>query len=252
MVLLVGDRPSTRKEPVMLEIRLIRRDGDTQCRLILDTSIIAEYAEAMNAGARFPPIRIWFDGTVYWLSDGFHRVAAAEDVGTEKISAYIHKGSLEDARWDSYAANSTHGMRRTGADIEAILNRMVKHPNGSHLSNRHLARHLKIPEATVRRWRQRVSASRDADTTRIAVRGSQTYKIQTANIKKSGESRRHKRKSLDDLRPEFDDLKKQASPEVRVLLVILGNWLFDGAPLTHCLERIEEVVKDLARSNKEP
>jgi uncharacterized membrane protein len=80
------------------------------------------------------------------------------------------------------------------------------------------------------------------------VRGAQTYTIETANIKRSGELRRYKRKSLDELREEFDDIRQRASSEARVLLVILGNWLFDGAPSTDCLDRIEEVVKDLVRS----
>ncbi len=176
----------------MLEIKRIRRDGGTQCRLALDASVIAEYAEAMNAGAEFPAIRVWFDGTAYWLSDGFHRVASAEGLGIERIPADVHQGNLGDAQWDSYAANSTHGLRRTGADLEAILKRALEHPMGSQLSNRHLARHLNIPEPTVRRWRKCLSASRDADTTRIAVRGGQTYTIETANIKRSGESRRYR------------------------------------------------------------
>jgi hypothetical protein len=76
-------------------------------------SIIAEYAKLMRMGVVFPPVRTWFDGDSYWLSDGFQRIAATELVGFREVAAEVFLGTVEDARWDSYAANSVHGLRRT-------------------------------------------------------------------------------------------------------------------------------------------
>jgi hypothetical protein len=241
-----GDPLALPNEILVLEIHRIRRDGDTQGRVALNESIIQEYANLMRAGVEFPPVRTWFDGCAYWLSDGFQRMAAAELVGLNQISAEVFRGTLEDARWDSYAANAAHGLRRTRADIEVIIRRAVEHPKGSQISSRELARHLGMPEPTLRRWRKRVSASPDADTTRVAIRAGRAYLIDTVNIKKSGELRRRKQMSLDNLRGEFNMLKQLASPQVEILFAILGSWLFDGGPATVCLDRVEEAVRNLS------
>ena len=79
----------------MLDLRLIRRDGGTQARAMLDQSVVDEYAALMKVGVEFPPVRTWFDGNAYWLSDGFQRSAAAQIIGAEAISAIILQGSLE-------------------------------------------------------------------------------------------------------------------------------------------------------------
>jgi ParB-like chromosome segregation protein Spo0J len=242
----LGDPPSLPREFITLDIHRIRRDGDTQGRVALSESVIREYSDLMRMGVEFPPVRTWFDGDAYWLSDGFQRVAAAELVGLKVISAEVVRGTLEEARWDSYAANSSHGLRRSRADIEVIIRRALEHPKGSHLSNRELARQLSLPEPTIRRWRRRVSASPDADTIRIAVRAGLAYPIETANIKKSGELRRHREKSLEDLRREFNTIKQLASPHGRILLTIIGSWIFESAPATVCLDRIEEAVRELS------
>jgi hypothetical protein len=34
-----------------------------------------------NPKTAFPPVVVYFDGTDYWLADGFHRLAAWERIG---------------------------------------------------------------------------------------------------------------------------------------------------------------------------
>lgn len=65
------------------EVKLasIRLDGGTQPRAELREDVIEDYAEAMRAGAVFPPVVVYFDGEAYWLADGFHRVKAARGAG---------------------------------------------------------------------------------------------------------------------------------------------------------------------------
>ena len=36
-------------------------------------------------GAVFPPVIVFYDGTSYWLADGFHRVGATESLGRTAI-----------------------------------------------------------------------------------------------------------------------------------------------------------------------
>ncbi len=165
-----------------LEICKIRKDGQTQHRSALQFSVIAEYAALMRAGVKFPPIRVWFDGADYWLSDGFQRVGACERIGVHHIKAEIHHGGLSDAQWDSYHANSTHGLRRTRADLEIVIRRALDHPKAATLSTVEIAKHLNLPEVTVRRWRRMLSSSYDEDKVRVVSRGKSTYLLKTADI----------------------------------------------------------------------
>lgn len=91
-------------------------DGGTQTRAKLNGDTIADYAEDMTEGAKFPPVVVFDDGNEYLLADGFHRVMAAERCGWRDIDAEIHKGSKQDAIKYSLGANNRHGLRRTNAD----------------------------------------------------------------------------------------------------------------------------------------
>jgi transposase-like protein len=222
-----------------IDLRLIQRDQSIQGRVQVNTSVVAQYAELMRLGVQFPPIRLWYNGTTYWLSDGFHRVAAAERVGASAISAQVFPGTKDDAIWDSFGANVTHGLRRTSADVRLVLERAVGHPRGMQLSNNQLARHLGVAESTLRRWR--TQASSFEDTIRLAKRGGKTYAIETHNIGKARQTALNRRRSIERLRSEFDHVKPLASPGVLKLLRVLEIWIFEGVPATVFLDRVEEL-----------
>ena len=60
-----------------LELKLIRLDGGTQVRAAIKEEAVMRYATDLEGGSVFPPMRVFFDGTDYWMSDGFHRYHAA-------------------------------------------------------------------------------------------------------------------------------------------------------------------------------
>jgi hypothetical protein len=97
---------------VRLPIVEIRLDGGTQPRSALDFAAIDDYAEAMAAGVRFPPVVVFHDGEHYWLADGFHRLKAAFATGFDAIDCELRQGTLEDAQWYSFSANKANGLRR--------------------------------------------------------------------------------------------------------------------------------------------
>ncbi len=33
--------------------------------------VVLDYAEDMAAGATFPPVEVYYDGSIYWLADGY-------------------------------------------------------------------------------------------------------------------------------------------------------------------------------------
>ena len=69
----------------LIPLTQLRRDGGTQPRSGIRSDVVEEYAEALTDGAMFPPVIVFYDGTGYWLADGFHRAIATERVGRTEI-----------------------------------------------------------------------------------------------------------------------------------------------------------------------
>ena len=55
----------------------LRIDGGTQGRLVIDQPTVYNYLEHMKAGDEFPRMFAVYDGTTYWLVDGFHQIGRA-------------------------------------------------------------------------------------------------------------------------------------------------------------------------------
>jgi hypothetical protein len=70
----------------------------------------------MAAGAKFPPVIVFHDGTNYWLADGFHRLEAWKRNGVGSVKAEVKEGSRIDALKFAFGANSSHGLRMTNED----------------------------------------------------------------------------------------------------------------------------------------
>ena len=171
-------------DAVRLPIAAIRLDGGTQPRSALDFAAIDDYAEAMAAGVKFPPVVIFHDGEHYWLADGFHRLKAAFAAGFDALECELRQGTLEDAQWYSFSANKTNGLRRTNEDKQRAVKSALLHPRAAEMSNSAIARHVGVDEATVRNWRNRLAASSEIpkiDTRTVSRQGS-TYQQRTAQI----------------------------------------------------------------------
>ncbi len=82
-----------------LMLDVIRTDGGTQPRASMDYGAVDDYTEAMKAGTVFPPALVFYDGSAYWLADGFHRYRAAERAGITEIACDVRQGTREDAQW---------------------------------------------------------------------------------------------------------------------------------------------------------
>ena len=109
-----------------LAIDLIRTDGGTQMRAELDRDVYLDYRDKMLAGVEFPPLDVFFDGSTYWLADGFHRFYGAREAKRGSVKATVHNGTQRDAILFAVGANTSHGLRRSNADkrncVLALLN----------------------------------------------------------------------------------------------------------------------------------
>jgi uncharacterized ParB-like nuclease family protein len=92
-----------------------------QIRAHMCEETVKEYAEAMAAGAKFPPVIVFHDGTNYWLADGFHRLEAWKRNGVETVKAEVKEGSRIDALKFAFTANNGHGLRMSNEDKRQVV-----------------------------------------------------------------------------------------------------------------------------------
>jgi uncharacterized ParB-like nuclease family protein len=123
-----------------IQIALIRMDGGTQTRAEIDQATVDEYAEAMIERDVFPPVDVYYDGSWYWLADGFHRVHAAKKAGKETIAAIVIPGTCRDAVLFSVGANAKHGLRRTNEDKRRAVLRLLEDEEWQQWSDQEIAR----------------------------------------------------------------------------------------------------------------
>lgn len=171
----------------LLDVSSIVVSADTQAREQIDWIAVGEYASAMKEGVTFPPVVVYFDGTQYWLADGFHRVDAAKTAGLAIINADIQYGTKRDAEWHALGANKEHGVRRKDVDVRRILKKIFADPEWKSISLREIARHTGIPLTTVHRFQASVPLEQmvQREPSRTVTRNGTTYTQNTANIGKS-------------------------------------------------------------------
>jgi hypothetical protein len=179
----IGTRGKMKRE---LLVESIRIDGKTQSRAGINRETVTEYAEAMAVRATgprppWPAVTVFFDGTEYWMADGFHRLLAAKEIGRKNISSDVQKGTRDDAAWAACAANLTHGLRRTNADKRRTVEIALKlHPE---MSARAISGHCGVNDQLVRDVRSRCGIPAPD---RVVGTDGKSYPAQPATTAKQG------------------------------------------------------------------
>lgn len=217
-----------------LALELIRQDGGTQPRAFMNSSTVDDYKEILEEGGSLPPVDVFYDGTDYWLADGYHRIQAAKQVGFKTFPCTIHQGNIEAAQWFSFGANKSHGLRRTNKDKQRAVEAALAHPKAINLSNVEIAEHCGVSEITVRRHKELSSTlSKIDNSTRTVTRKGKTYKQKTANIGKGKkkESEPEPEKPVQpasqpepesDYKPTFRSEKVEVQTKVSAIVAIEG------------------------------
>ena len=169
----------------------IKLDQHAQPRDHLNTEIVQEYAEAMAAGAQFPPLVVFFDGKTYWLADGFHRHYAALSNQIEAFPCDVHRGGLRDAILFSCGANAVHGYKRSNADKRHAVMRLLQDQEWRGWSDREIARQCNVSTdlvGDIRRDLAPLTVGNDSERTYTTKHGT-TSRMDTSNIGQGGGSR---------------------------------------------------------------
>ena len=105
-----------------INISDIVAEVDIQSRTALNSRLIEEYSEDLGLGALFPPVEVFYDGTYYFLTDGFHRFNAHKQSGKKTIAANIHKGAAGIpfffgwSQRDSWPQTIKRGQKKSGVE----------------------------------------------------------------------------------------------------------------------------------------
>lgn len=170
-----------------LAIESIRRDGGTQPRVAKDWETIYDYADLMTAGVKLPPVTVFYDGSDYWLADGFHRVEAALSADLTEVDADVNQGTLADAQWFSFSANQSHGLRRSNDDKARAVKAALAHPKCALLSDREIAKHVGVSHEFVRSRRSSICQPLTDNKSRTVTRNGTTYEQNVSNIGRKSE-----------------------------------------------------------------
>jgi hypothetical protein len=127
----------------------IRIDGGTQCRVVLNQAKIYEYLEHMKDGDEFPLMEARFDGSTYWLTDGFHRYHAYKLLGMKEITINYKPGTQDDAFMDALKANGKHGLTLSVEDKENKVRMALEHHLTKDKSNYEIAKICDLSQSFV-------------------------------------------------------------------------------------------------------
>lgn len=175
-------------QPQLLNLSQIKLDPEIQARQQLNQEVIAEYAKAMKQGTTFPPVIVFYDGSKFWLADGFHRVKAKESIGEHEILVEVRYSSRRDAILYATGANITHGHRLTNADKRRVVMRLLQDSEWCQWSDNAIAQRCGVSHPYVGKIR-RQTCNRYKLTTRKGANGNL---IDVSNIGKSKKVSRSK------------------------------------------------------------
>jgi hypothetical protein len=146
-----------------LKLDAIRIDGGTQCRLVIDQPTVYSYLESMKEGDEFPLMETVFDGSTYWLTDGFHRYHAFKLLGIKEIEVKYKPGTLQDAQIEALKANSKHGKPLSNEDKRNKVEMALKIEGFDKKSNYEIAKICQVSQPFVAAYRNPTIKEKQAE-----------------------------------------------------------------------------------------
>lgn len=222
-----------------MKLDAIRIDGDTQARSELDQQHLSNITESMREGVIFPAVVVYFDGSHYWLSDGFHRYFATKANGHTAIDVEIRNGTVRDAQEHAMAANTKRGLAMTPEDSRMNCRKMLLDPEWSKWANTAIAKHLGVSSMTVGRVKATLEKTDDESTIKKFIHRSgnettmdvgniinKTHKIEKPDVSTAPTEMEQKVSELSDQLNELGDTVNTLSDENSLLRdkIAIGQW----------------------------
>lgn len=248
-----------------LNIADIRIDGGTQPRKNLDQNMVKDYAEKMLDGVIFPLIVVFYDGSNYWLVDGFHRYFAMKTNGIIRVEVEVHNGTLRDAKLYSYGTNGKHGKPPTPEDTRDNIIEMLLDEEWVKWNNVQIAKIHHVTSMTVGRIRISLEEAK-----KIEPRSKKTYvdkhgNESTMDTSKSGRKPKGEPKEepkdeekydpAEDKMHELMDTITHLADENTILKdkIAIGQWdasEFEKIDIQETIENLREQIRILEIDNQ--
>lgn len=200
------NKPAEEKIILLAKVKI---ESSTQGRVRMNPERVQDLSEVLKQGRDFKePVEVYDDGFVYWVGDGFHRLAAYEQEGRMKIKALVREGTHRDALIHAAGANDTHGMPRTGKDVRHAICLLLDEEDLAKLSDRSLAALAHCSDKTVASVRKEFGKES----------GKRTYTDKHGNVSEMNVSELQKRRksvfstpvnTFHELRPEVRQVNKE-------------------------------------------
>lgn len=140
----------------------IRVDADMQARAEMDWNYVNQLAAYIKEGVLMHPMLVYYDGTYYWLVDGFHRYSARMQVdGIADPTCEVVEGTKQEAEVAALGANMLHGKPLTRAERNRNAMNVIAHPLCADWTNSEIGAHVGLSKSTVNVIRARMSGKPD-------------------------------------------------------------------------------------------
>lgn len=217
-----------------IDLSLLTADLSLYPRSKLNKNRVVSMAETLSGGTIVAPVSVFWDGSTYWLSDGFIRFEAHKLVNFQTISADIRSGTRRDAILFAIECNAHHGETLARAERVTSAKKLLLDPEWGQWSNSHIGKLCGLNHETVHNIRQELqeaqnptystqlltnvscdhrkiqSVTQDSNLQvapiRKALRGGKEYTINTANIGKSRSKRVNTNSSHMEVQAKIIDL----------------------------------------------
>jgi hypothetical protein len=214
----------------------------------------------IREGVECPPITVFYDGSDYWLSSGFHRYFASKQAGKVSMDCDVKEGTLTDALWFSLGSNN-HGLDKTAEDKRYMMQIIIDNPVWSKLSNNKIAAHIGVSNMTVGRIRKELDI-KPAEVTYTDKNGREatisTEKIGTTKVTKPVEEKQ----DVSPIKDEKDQKIAELSDTINLLAeentlfrdkIAMGQWNaseIEKIDIEEVVENLREQVRILEIDNK--
>jgi hypothetical protein len=171
---------------------------------------------------------LFYDGSEYWVGDGFHRIEAyRRAIGGNPNSTPVRAGSRRDAILYAAGANASHGLRRTQADKRRSVETLLMDAEWAKWSDREIARQCKVSADLVGAVRKHVvTVGNDSERTYTTKHGT------TATMNTTGQRDAAQRRPS----PQRDDAADDAWRPPGVGARVLHQETPAGRPMIEVLE----------------
>lgn len=148
----------------------ITRDETLQPRDGLKDAHVRAIQTAIEGDVELPAIVLYRLGDTLALVDGWHRFAAHQRAGKDKIRADIYDGDREDALAHAGAANVGDKLGLTASERKSVLLALLKSSKYSRRSARELGRMVGVSHNTVSRYKRELDAGEGGQIDQVDTR----------------------------------------------------------------------------------